>query len=170
MNTILHILLLRSQVPSWGVQMIGQSYITRHAWVRQESKSLQVYRSISSAYYCLPQYCRLCHCWNCEPSHWVCSEVGSADIGQHENGIGRRTARIPASGLFRQNCSWCLGEPYCPEMSNEFNDNNNLTIQWYGTQPCISTWYLIPLIFLIFQFTFPVSYFHTTLRIQNRHG
>ena len=38
-------------------------------------------------------------------SHWVCSEGGSADIGQHENGIGRRTPRISASGLFRQNCS-----------------------------------------------------------------
>lgn len=103
-------------------------------------------------------------------SQWVCSEVGSANICQHENGIGRRTALIPASGLFQWNCSWFLGEPYYPEMSNEFNENNNLTIQWYGTQPCISTWYLIPLIFLIFQFTFPVSYFHTTLHIQNRHG
>ena len=169
MNTILHILLLRSQVPSWGVQMIGQSYITRHAWVRQESKSLQMYKVNILAPTAFPSIVGYVIV-EIVSSHWVGSEVGSVDIGQHENGIGRRTARIPASGLFRRNCSWFLGEPYCPEMSNEFNENNNLTIQWYGTQPCISTWYLIPLIFLIFQFTFPVSYFHTTLRIQNRHG
>ena len=80
--------------------MIGQSYITRHTRVRQETKNLQgQYPRPTTAFPSIAGYAIV------ETVNPATGSVRSADIGQHENGIGCRTARIPASGLFRQNCS-----------------------------------------------------------------